>query len=106
MNKTAELRGLCTVCGAIGSCRLCSDGASAFMSRKCVAVLRCDQFELRSGCTLPSGLDDRMQDAETVPEDGDTGSPQLMGLCCNCANRFTCTYPKSEGGIWHCEEYL
>jgi hypothetical protein len=28
------------------------------------------------------------------------------GLCMNCANRETCLYPKPEGGVWHCEEYM
>ena len=30
----------------------------------------------------------------------------LKGLCCNCENRETCTYPKSNGGVWNCEDYL
>lgn len=31
---------------------------------------------------------------------------QYKGLCVTCAHRKTCTYPKPEGGVWHCEEYL
>ena len=27
------------------------------------------------------------------------------GLCMNCDDRDSCTYPKPEAGIWHCEEY-
>ena len=27
------------------------------------------------------------------------------GLCMDCANAETCTWPKPEGGVWHCEEY-
>ena len=30
---------------------------------------------------------------------------QFMGLCIHCENRFTCINSKTEGGIWHCEEY-
>jgi len=30
----------------------------------------------------------------------------LKGLCANCKNRETCTYPKPIGGVWHCNEYL
>lgn len=30
---------------------------------------------------------------------------EYRGLCRNCTKRKTCTFPKSEGGIWHCEEY-
>ncbi|MFB3788142.1 MAG: hypothetical protein ACE15F_17415 [bacterium] len=28
------------------------------------------------------------------------------GLCVDCANRESCTYPRTDGGIFHCEEYL
>ena len=34
------------------------------------------------------------------------GEREFRGLCSNCANRQTCLLPKSEGGVWHCEEYL
>jgi len=30
---------------------------------------------------------------------------ERMGLCMNCENAETCTFPKPEGGVWHCEEY-
>lgn len=30
---------------------------------------------------------------------------QYKGLCVNCENRSTCTLPRPEGGIWHCQEY-
>lgn len=31
---------------------------------------------------------------------------ELKGLCVNCANRSVCLLPKSEGGVWHCQEYV
>jgi hypothetical protein len=30
---------------------------------------------------------------------------QFSGLCVNCEHRRTCTSPKPEGGVWHCENY-
>ena len=39
---------------------------------------------------------------EGQKNDGD----EFKGLCVNCANRHTCLFPKSEGGVWHCEEYV
>ncbi len=30
---------------------------------------------------------------------------KYAGLCVNCEHRRTCTYPKPEGGVWHCEDY-
>jgi hypothetical protein len=29
----------------------------------------------------------------------------LKGLCVSCAKRDTCTFPKPEGGVWHCDEF-
>ncbi len=28
-----------------------------------------------------------------------------QGLCKNCANHENCTFPRPEGGVWHCDEY-
>ncbi|MDI6808656.1 MAG: hypothetical protein QME66_06720 [Candidatus Eisenbacteria bacterium] len=30
---------------------------------------------------------------------------KYMGLCMNCEERETCTFLKTHGGVWHCEEY-
>ncbi len=30
----------------------------------------------------------------------------LKGLCANCENIGICVIPKSDSGIWHCEEYV
>lgn len=30
---------------------------------------------------------------------------RALGLCSNCKNRDTCTYPRPNGGVWHCEDY-
>ena len=32
-------------------------------------------------------------------------SVQYMGVCKTCDYREICTYPKPEGGVWHCEKY-
>ena len=28
-----------------------------------------------------------------------------MGLCRTCDKRENCTFPRAEGGVWHCEEF-
>ena len=41
-----------------------------------------------------------------APEPSDwPDASEYKGLCVNCENRTTCTAPKPEGGVWHCEEY-
>lgn len=39
---------------------------------------------------------------DSIPESKNT---RFKGLCMNCEICDTCTYPKPESGIWHCEEY-
>jgi hypothetical protein len=36
---------------------------------------------------------------------GNPGKSELKGLCADCANRDCCTFPKPEGGVWHCSDY-
>ena len=31
---------------------------------------------------------------------------KYKGLCSDCENIKICTFPKTEGGVWHCEDYL
>lgn len=40
-----------------------------------------------------------------APETYEEEPTQLKGLCKLCEKRATCTYPKPEGGVWHCAEY-
>jgi hypothetical protein len=30
---------------------------------------------------------------------------RFKGLCTTCDKRATCTFPKADGGVWHCEEF-
>ena len=30
---------------------------------------------------------------------------QYWGLCMNCTNRSTCTFPRVKGGVLYCDEY-
>lgn len=32
-------------------------------------------------------------------------SSKVGGLCVNCSERATCSYPKPPGGVWRCEDY-
>ena len=33
------------------------------------------------------------------------GKTQYVGLCSDCEDRHECGSAKTEGGIWHCQEY-
>ncbi|NLW85139.1 MAG: hypothetical protein GXY41_12165 [Phycisphaerae bacterium] len=65
----------------------------------------CEEFEIDPGPILKkAGIETSAQTA--LAESTDDDSDSFIGLCGNCDNRKTCGYPKPEGGIWHCEEYL
>ena len=67
--------------------------------------LQCEQFEmgfLESPARAPS-IHERPFRSAVHPNGESSAYP---GLCSNCDNRETCIYPKPEGGIWRCEEYV
>lgn len=65
-------------------------------------VLQCEQFELgfreQERIPIPAGPRDVSSDAQATNG--------YAGLCSNCDNREACIYPKPEGGVWRCEEYV
>lgn len=89
-------RGICAVCKKAPTCIYPKDPEAPY--------LFCGEFE-----------------AYALPEDktnGKNGSQKTMlqvretnlaepfvGLCANCEKRYSCTFPKPESGVWHCEEY-
>jgi len=36
---------------------------------------------------------------------GNPAGEPVLGLCRNCIHRETCSFPRPESGVWHCEEY-
>ena len=83
-----------------GLCRTCSNAQGCTFPRDpSRPVWSCEEF---NGGELDSS-DPPTLEGRTVPEI--TGeATDLKGLCRECANRFTCCYPKPVGGVWHCEE--
>ena len=94
-----EYGGLCMTCVHSSTC--------TFPRRKDQPVLYCEEFDDGGGC--PTEIADT--DDPLVPEpqaqvtDVTHEPPRHTGLCTTCDNRETCTFPKPEGGIWHCEEF-
>jgi hypothetical protein len=62
-------------------------------------ILFCEQYEVSTPPAKIMSVKRQKPQSETTPE-------TFKGLCQNCERRFTCMYPKPEGGVWHCEEYL
>jgi len=94
-----EYGGLCMTCVHSSTC--------AFPRRKDQPVLSCEEFD--DGGRRPTeitGADDPLvPEPQAQVTDITHEPPRHKGLCATCNNRETCTFPKPEGGIWHCEEF-
>jgi hypothetical protein len=90
-----EPSGLCVNCRHFETCGFSKDPEHP--------VLFCEEYEVP---VIPAM---RIADNTDVTKKGKPATKndieKYRGLCMNCEHRETCTYPKPEGGIWHCEEY-
>ncbi len=91
--------GLCLTCDHARSC--------TYPREPDRPVWQCEEFE---GNQAP--LDTTAVESFLIKERAkaravacNNGDGQLKGLCVNCENRKTCTFPKPEEGVWRCEEY-
>ena len=84
-----EYRDLCSTCNHAPTCGNRSTAEKP--------VFYCEEFD----AYVPESSKKRSVSAPTETIDSD----EYKGLCFNCENREKCVFPKSEGGIWHCEEY-
>lgn len=88
-----EYGGLCSSCVNASTC-----GYRRVPSQ---AVWDCCDFEPE---TAPVNiLSPTVSPLKSIAEYTNPG--EYAGLCVNCEHRETCTYPRPEGGVWHCEEY-
>jgi len=84
-------RDLCSTCKHAEAC-----GGRSTLERP---VFFCELFEVLA--PQPDLTPVRAPESESRQDAG-----EYKGLCVNCANRTTCTEPRPESGVWHCEEYL
>ena len=94
-----EASGLCSCCNSFKTCTYAKDPKRP--------ILQCEEFDgivppslkmIPHGKIVPKGF-------EKTPTPSISELAPYRGLCSLCEDRLTCTYPKSEGGVWHCEEY-
>ena len=83
--------------GDFGLCATCAHSPTClYLKQATRPITQCEEFRVFS----PQQQGDEKAEAPSVPE-----SSGDKGLCVNCENRDTCTLPRPEGGVWHCEEY-
>ncbi len=91
--------GLCSCCSCAPACTYSRDSGRP--------VLQCEEFDgishsLNQMVTWV-GKPSVNRFSEPTPDAQSLGI--LRGLCAYCDGLNTCTYPKPEGGVWHCDEY-
>ncbi len=95
MQENIRYFGLCMSCRNASSCTFLRDPAKP--------AFYCEEFEIET--TVSIIPPEKEQPLATGPAAIDKDSTRFVGLCSDCEGRQTCTFPKSEGGVWHCEEY-
>ena len=96
-------KGLCACCRGASTC--------TYPKVPDLPTLECDEFN--GILPPPSKRRSLIRNVSSVPPRGVMGEPaprgleslEPRGLCSHCEEYATCTYPKLEGGVWHCEEY-
>jgi hypothetical protein len=91
--------GLCITCNNSPGC--------GFRRIRGFDAIFCETFD-GDGASPQMDLRRRIQTPPTaanVPATEEPATVRLAGLCVNCEHRDECTFPKPEGGVWHCEEY-
>lgn len=79
-------------------CMTCNNARNCmYRLNKPDPVVECEEFD---GYALPpSAVVTAEPELKIVPD------TRFKGLCVNCNKRETCTFPKPEAGVWHCEDY-
>jgi hypothetical protein len=97
MVMTQTATGLCTTCEGALTC--------TFPKYEGQPVIFCEEFEgfKRNGHVEDVDVEAILAGVNVQPRS--RKGKVYKGLCSNCEIREACTFPKAEGGIWHCEEY-
>ena len=93
--------------GNLGLCSTCNNAPTCFYRARRGPALFCELFdgyappaELITSKRAPPPADSSAASRAVAEE-----TSKYTGLCVNCEHRQTCTHPKPDGGVWHCENY-
>ncbi|MFC1888856.1 hypothetical protein ACFL4G_03765 [Thermodesulfobacteriota bacterium] len=91
-----------------GLCETCNKAETCIYQRDPnQPVLQCEEFDGYEPKTMKelTSRQPELKSKHVGSRGGEKDSDQYLGLCSNCENRHSCTYPKQDGGVWHCEDY-
>lgn len=97
MGDHPVLRSLCRTCLDCETCMYCKQASKPIVH--CEEFKPCDSVRCHAG-PKRRDLPSKEQAMAMMCESSD-----LKGLCMNCENRFNCSFPKPQGGVWHCAEF-
>jgi hypothetical protein len=91
--------GLCSCCNSFQACTFLRDPGRP--------ILQCEEFDgiLSSPLKKASRGNVLRFNVQGLSSPKKDNLGHYRGLCSLCENLRACTYPKPEGGVWHCEEY-
>ncbi len=88
-----------------GLCLTCENTATCTFPRKITCpVNQCEEFNI-GHTPQPAAQEISNKTEYSISTHMNQDITPNQGLCYNCENIKTCTFPKLEGGVWHCEEY-
>jgi hypothetical protein len=106
MGKTATHEEVVAVYG--GLCASCVEGPNCTFPKDLDhPPIECGEYvpfpPSQAKVTIELSKTDRLRANRLVTETADSG--KFPGLCASCDKQTGCTFPKPEGGVWHCVEY-
>ena len=97
VSKKPKYKGLCVNCVNAETCIYPRDLN--------LPILQCEEFDCYEVPVERTTVDRILAIASRRVSTGVGESGEVKGLCVNCENRKTCTFPKPIAGVWRCEEY-
>ena len=86
-----------------GICSNCNNETDCKYLENCdQPVFHCDQYD---GYAPPPKETVKLNPKSLKAKPNTQKASSYQGLCRDCELRETCTFPKAEGGVWHCDEY-
>lgn len=92
----------------VGLCATCDNKPDCLFARSAPVLVHCDELDYPPRQDRESNRAGSLQAVPAQsPRPSAAASPENeIGLCTTCDNRDQCVFPKPEGGVWSCEEFI
>jgi len=101
ISESLLFTGLCATCGILDDCVSAKNSG--------YPVVECEEYAMDGRAfseTVNVVAPPPSRKAVSAPSEAAVAREGVIeGLCATCALKTDCTFPRLEGGVWHCEEY-